>query len=171
MRKFALMVAAVMALVLAAPAAATSPHNQPVGERINVLAGTPTQYPAGAPFHIGHGWPIGGTNADPGEPLQPKQAGIYDFWLEVDGVRHQEDYVIRVAYFDEPAGLPEADFRLFRIWTHNFPDGMTGTHTFTGHWISPCWQAVVRFGYPGPCRNPNEPTDPGPRSLTVNFTP
>jgi hypothetical protein len=172
MRRLFLAAASVLALALPAPAAADSPNKrEDVGERINVLAGTPTEYPAGAPFHIGHGWPIGGTEADPGEPLQPKQAGIYDFRLEIDGVLHQADYVIRVAFFDDPAPLKDAAFRLFRIWVHEFPDGMTGTHTFTGHWYSPCWQAVERFGYPGPCPNPNAPTDPGPRSLTVHFIP
>jgi len=162
----------VLALVLSAPAAADSPNTRPtVGERINVLAGTPTEYPAGAPFHIGHGWPIGGTEADPGEPLQPKQAGIYAFTLEIDGVPRQATYILRVAFFDDPAPLPEAAFRLFRIWVYEFPQGMTGTHTFTGHWYSPCSQAVARFGYAGPCPNPNAPVDPEPRSLTVKFTP
>jgi hypothetical protein len=24
-----------------------------------------------------------------------------------------------------------------RVWVFNFPDGLSGTHTFTGHWVTP----------------------------------
>lgn len=34
------------------------------------------------------------------------------------------------------------------LWTFNFPDGMTGTHYFTGTWYAPCGYIY------GPCDGP-----------------
>lgn len=150
----AVTLAALSFLLLAIPAAAT--HRERVGPQINVLLGTPTTFPAGAPFSISHGWGAG----------PPEQLGILSFRLDVDGVPREEDFVSRVA-LPLPPGPPD----LLWIWVHNFPDGMTGTHTFTGHWIAPCEAAVEFHGFPGPCRTPNEPVEAITRSLTVTFTP
>jgi hypothetical protein len=148
--------------LLLLPVAATATQREPVGQRINVLVGFPNTFPAGASFHIGHGWGIGATDL-------PEQAGIYSFRLDVDGVPRDEDFVLRTA--DPPAetGFPYP--LLNRGWLFNFPAGLTGMHTFTGHWITPCGVAVEFFGYPSPCRTPNEPVDAFSRSLTVTFTP
>jgi hypothetical protein len=132
---------------------------QPVGDRINVLLGFPASYPANTPFHIRHGWGL----------LPHVEAGIFSFELDVDGVPREEDFVLRFAVPPGLTGLPNVI--LVRTWVHNFAAGMTGTHTFTGHWIAPCDQADDVGEYTGPCRTPNEPVEAITRSLTVTFTP
>jgi hypothetical protein len=148
-----------LAFLLLASPAATKPK-EPVGQPISVLQGSPTSVPAGAPFHIRHGWGLGATE-------HPEQIGIFSFQLDVDGVPRDADYVVRET---EPAPVTAYDYPLLtRAWVHNFPEGMTGTHTFTGHWITPCGVAVEELGYPGPCRTANEPVVAFTRSVTVNF--
>lgn len=145
-------------LLVAGPAAAGS--KEPVGQRISVFLGTPTTFPAGEPFHIRHGWGIGATE-------HPEQAGIFSFRLDVDGVPRDADFVLRSA--DTP---PKTEYEapvLNRSWVFNFPDGMSGTHTFTGHWIEPCGVAVAELAYPGPCTTPNAPVEAITRSVTVSF--
>jgi hypothetical protein len=155
----ALAIPALLALVLAAGPAAGG-AKEPVGEPISVYLGNPTTFPAGAPFHIRHGWGIGAT-----EP--PEQAGIYGFRLEVDGVTRAVDFLIRST---DPAPATAYDSPVLnRGWVFNFPDGMSGIHTFTGHWIAPCRAAVAEQGYSGPCSTPNAPVDAITRSLTVTF--
>jgi len=131
-------------------------RKEPIGERINVYLGTPTEFPAGDPFHISHGWFL-----IPGEgPL-----GRFDFQLEVDGVPRDEDFVWRTV-------LHSQDPRYLRWeWVYNFPEGMTGTHTFTGRWFVPCRYAVDNMGFPGPCSTPNVPVEISTYSLTVTFVP
>src|SRR2546426_4386273 len=77
--------AALATLLLAVPAAADSPK-VPVGEKINVLLGSPTTFPAGTPFHIRHGWGL--APAD-------QAIGIWSFRLDVDGVPRDPDFVLR----------------------------------------------------------------------------
>ena len=86
---FTALAAAVAVLVSAATAPAAAPAKERVGGRINVILGTPTEFPAGDPFHISHGWgPESGiSDAD--------AIGRYRFELEVDGVRRAEDFVER----------------------------------------------------------------------------
>jgi hypothetical protein len=139
-------------LAIATPAAADK--NEPVGERINVLHGYPTTYQAGVPFHIHHGWQIL-SNTD--------AIGIYDFDLEIDGVWVEEDFISRWVESGDPDTL-------HRGWWYNFADGMTGTHTFVGHWIGPCQPLVDVGEYSGPCTKPNEKVEIT-RTLTVTFTP
>jgi len=148
--------AATLALTGIAPAAAPTP----VGERIDLIQGTPTSYPAGQAFHIRHGWGIGAT-------APPAQAGIFGFRLDVDGVPRVADGAVRST---DPAPVTAYDYPILnRGWFFNFPEGMTGRHTFTGYWIAPCQQAADELGYPGPCRAPNEPVEAVRRSLTVDF--
>ncbi|HSO14218.1 MAG TPA: hypothetical protein VLT51_17705, partial [Anaerolineales bacterium] len=57
MKKYLLLVTILLALsllVMASPV--TAARNEPIGDRINILAVYPTTFPAGAPFHIRHGW-------------------------------------------------------------------------------------------------------------------
>jgi hypothetical protein len=155
----ALAVPALLALVLAAGPAAADPK-EPVGDRISVFLGTPTSFAAGKPFHIRHGWGIGAT-----EP--PERAGLFGFRLDVDGVPRGADFVIRTT---DPA--PKTEFEspvLNRSWVFNFPSGMSGIHTFTGHWITPCDVAVADYGYAAPCPTPHAPVVAFSRSLTVTF--
>jgi hypothetical protein len=153
MKKNIFVLMLIATLVMAAPAAAKM--KEPVGARIDVLFGTPTTFSAGEPFHISHGfW------HDPREV----SAGRFDFELEVDGVFRDEDFVERRS---DPSMDP--DLILWRLWVHNFPQGMTGTHTFTGHWYAPCRYAVDYYGYPGPCPTPNAKVEILTASLAVMF--
>lgn len=60
MRRLTVFLASILVFSLAASALATSMPSPPtdarlVGERINILRGTPAEYPAGDAFHIWHG--------------------------------------------------------------------------------------------------------------------
>lgn len=142
-------------LGMATPASAAQKVR--VGTHISLLTG-PTTFTAGAPFHFVHGW---GTDAS------VDGIGIYDFEFEVDGTLREEDFVERSVM----SGNPDL---LFRLWVYNFPNGMTGTHTFTGHWFGPC-QALADGGfYAGACTNSTarvEANNISPRTLTVTFGP
>ena len=150
-------------------AGATKPDPLPdcfPGCRINVSRGTPTTYPAGQPFVIFHGVFNGG-----GRP--PEAIGQDVFKLEIDGVPRDPDVIIR-----DNATPPElVDFGLpFPIlvtaFVLNFPNGMTGTHTFTGHWFESCANAVADGSRPdlAPCAIPAQQVEFLTRSLTVTFT-
>ena len=138
-------------LMLANPVAAAK---GPVGERINLYFGS-TEFPAGAAFYIQHGWV---------QPSTDEAIGVFDFKLEVDGVLLQEDFKM----FSAVSG--DADM-LWRLWLYNSPDGMTGEHTFTGHWFAPCQYAVNELGYTGPCAAPNAKVETALRTVVVTFVP
>lgn len=139
-------------LVMAIPSAAFA-HNEPVGTRINLFFGGSIEFSAATPFHIRHGWL---------QPSDDEAIGIFDFELEVDGVLQKEDFKM----FSAESGNPDL---LSRIWVFNFPGGMTGTHTFTGHWYAPCQYAVDWLGYPGPCATPNQKVETSSREVVVTF--
>ena len=142
----------VLIAVVAMPAAAKS--KEPVGDRINVVNGTPTTFAAGAPFHVIHAWQVA-TNTD--------GFGKFDFTLEVDGTLRKHDFVIR----EVTSGNPDL---LARFWVFNFPSGLSGTHTFVGRFLGPC-QPLVDFGYiAGPCSSPTTVTEALNRTLTVTFS-
>ena len=90
----------------------------------------PKTYPANTAFHIWHGFIF--ESGDGGR-------GRFEFQLEVDGVPATADFV----------DLEILDPGLSKVWVFNFPDGLSGTHTFTGHWISPdgddSLEETVRF--------------------------
>ena len=131
---------------VALPAGATS--GEPVGPSINVLLGYPTTFAADTPFNIQHGWGLA-SNED--------AVGKFSFALEVDGAYRKEDFVERTVTPGDPD--------LFsRIWAFNFPDGMSGTHVFVGHWYAPCYATA------GPCSNPNEVVEADRHTLTVTFS-
>lgn len=143
-------------LVLAAPALADQKILVCDGApecRINVLDGVPTQYPAGQPFYIRHGqglWP-------PDEA--PIASGHAGFALEVDGVYVEPDWSERGAISATVYGSAV----VWQLSVFNFPDGMTGTHQFTGHWYVAC------LATDGPCENPMDPVDWNTEVLTVEF--
>lgn len=124
-----------------------------VGDPINLFNAFPDPvtiaFPAGDPFHIAHGWVIL-TDSD--------AVGKLDFELEVDGASRKEDFVERTVVGEDPDLLT-------RVWVFNFPEGMAGTHTFTGHFSGPCYASG------GPCDHPNEKVEILMLELTVNFTP
>jgi hypothetical protein len=141
-----------MVLPMAAPASAARPA--PVGDRINIyVGGSPQTFPAGAPFHIRHGWQP--------DPTEGWPIGLFSFELEIDGQPVEADFVL--TYRDDES-------RLVRQWVHNFRGGMTGDHVFTGHWLAPCLWAVDAGLYPGPCRNPGEIVEAWTTVVEVTFT-
>ena len=145
-------------LVFTLPSAAVP--RERTGERINVLLGTPTTFPANQPFHVAHGWILLPHNED-----SPQTIGKYAFGLEVDGQTVEPDYVDR--------WVKESDHTL-RQWVYNFPDGLSaGTHTFSGYFTGPCEGLVIAGYFTGPCPKQNEVLLAGgaPVTLTVQFTP
>jgi len=156
MKKQPLFVTAILILALlnlAIPSSASA-HNEPVGERVIVFNGQ-IDFTAGTSFNIWHGWV---QTSDDGA------IGIFDFELDIDGVFLSEDFKM----FSADSGDPDI---LWRLWVYNFPDGMTGTHTFTGHWYAPCQYAVDWLGFAGPCATPNEKVETNTKTLIVNFVP
>jgi hypothetical protein len=140
-------------LILAFPSVAFA-YDELVGERILVYNGS-TVFPAETPFHIFHGWV---------QTSEDGAIGIFDFELEIDGVLQRTD----MKMFSVDAGNPDV---LWRLWAFNFPDGMTGTHTFTGHWYAPCQYAVDWLGYLDPCGTPNEKVETSTLTRIVDFVP
>lgn len=156
-RKTILLLVVVVALAIAAP---TLAKHELTGDRINLLCGSDpaclTQtFPEGDPFYIMHGW--GGGDAD-------GRLNKYDFQLEIDGVYVTEDYRDKVITSKKPK--VEAIYNVFL-----FPEGMTGTHVFTAHWLAPCKEMVDLGSHPGPCSNPNELIEVISWDVTVEFTP
>lgn len=152
----ACLVTALLAAAGVAPAGAQL--HEPIGDRINIFSGTPASFPRGTPFHIRHGWLVDSDGID------DDAIGRFRFRLEVDGVSRREDFVQRSVIPGDESG-PD---RHSLIWVHNFPEGMIGTHTFTGYWQGPC-QSLVEAGLaPGPCSKPSALTEssPGPRTVT-----
>ena len=156
MKKFSLFITVlsiVVLLTLAIPYSALA-DQEPDGESISLFF-PPSEFTAGAPFNIQHGW----TLTSNGEAL-----GIFAFKLEVDGVLLREDFKMLSAESGDPDTLRKK-------WVYNFPDGMTGTHTFTGHWYAPCWYAIDFLEYPGPCETPNAKFETNSLTATINFVP
>lgn len=151
-RIFLLVFAAALLIVLPVQAQV----DKTIGERINILGGAPTTYPAGEPFHVSHGWSLAAQDNAP--------AGLWTFELEVDGVSLKPDFIEHTVISYDPTFLGIS-------YIFNFPDGLSsGLHTFTGHWFIPCGQAV-RYGViPGPCSTPNAKIEVFAIPLTVNFT-
>jgi len=147
---YGMAIVAVVMSVYATPVAAD--NKTPVGEKIRIRDDW-MSYPMDTPFHISHGWV---QLSDDGA------IGVFDFKLDVDGIPREEDY----KDFSVESGEPDI---LTRIWVFNFPDGMAGEHTFTGHWFAPCQYAVDWLDYPGPCKKPNEKVETYTATLTVSF--
>jgi hypothetical protein len=116
-----LAVAAVtIALLLASVTGAAAASRERVGDRISLLD-PPATYPADTAFHIWHGF-IFESRVDRGY-------GRYAFQLDVDGVATPADF-FDVDILDRGT--------VSKVWVFNFPDGLSaGTHTFTGHWVTP----------------------------------
>lgn len=162
-RILAAALAIVAALVFALPTAAGSRDR--IGPRINVLRGTPTTYPAGAPFRIEHGW----SSCLAASDLLAN--GRLGFDLDVDGVEREPSFVDVSRLRKEDTGL--ACDVLNRSTVYNFPNGLpAGSHTFRGHWIGPCKPLVGDDQYDAICANPAEVIEAGfsPVSLTVEFS-
>lgn len=148
MKKTAVILILAAILLMAAPVSARGKER--VGDRLNIfISGTQT-FPAGAPFHIVHGWLLAPAQGPPGK---------YVFKLEVDGVFREADFVEMEV---DRSISPEF---LGRRFVFNFPQGMSGEHTFTGHWWVPC-RSVSED-----CTKPNQLVESRTSTVEVNFEP
>jgi hypothetical protein len=145
---------------------ATAKSKEPVGLRINVLRGVPSSYPAGQPFHVGHGW-----SACVGLADDLLANGRLGFELEVDGVTRAPSYVDVSVLPKETTGLP-CDV-INRSTVYNFPAGLpAGAHTLIGHWTGPCKPLFGDDQYDALCENPAEVVDASfsPATHVVTFS-
>jgi hypothetical protein len=94
------------------------------GERLIVVESGSQTFPANTPFHVAHGW----RHDFPLENVE-----LFDFELEVNGVYQLVDFV------ESTIDQSSDPHTLTKHSVFNFPEGMTGTHTFNGHWIAPCY--------------------------------
>ena len=144
---------ALVILISAFPVAADDGRD-PVGDRIRVRNAS-IEFASGAPFYISHGWI---QVSDDGA------IGVFGFSLDLDGVTVPNFY----RDFSTISGDPDI---LNRIWVYTFPVGLSGEHTFTGHWYAPCQYALDELGYEGICANPNQQVETTTRILTIHFIP
>jgi hypothetical protein len=122
-----------------------------VGERINIFNSGSQDFPADTPFHIRHGWVIDFSDS--------QAIGAYDFILMVDG-----ELVENGLRYVQPNS--DGDYgSVMRIY--NFPEGMSGVHTFTGFWYQPCYAGPD----PESCQQPNKPVLSRTSEVVVTFTP
>jgi len=105
-------------LLLTSTGGALAATKERVGDRISLFV-PPATFAAGTAFHIWHGFVF--EDFDHGY-------GRYEFSLDVDGVERAADFT-EVSVFDRGT--------VSKVWVFNFPAGLTGTHTFDGHWITP----------------------------------
>jgi hypothetical protein len=102
-----------------------------------------------------HGW---------WNPTNIPGVGLFKFSLDVDEVPVGVDFIERSAISGDPD-------ELLWVWVYNFPNGMTGSHSFTGHWTGPC-QGLVDMGViEGPCEKTNAIIESSTRTITVDFVP
>jgi hypothetical protein len=143
----------VVALLLIVIPVSAKPKT-PIGDRLNIWAGGPGTFPADQPFHIKHGWIL----------TLPDEApiGMWGFELEVDGVLTSHDFISQQIVGHRPT-LVE------KYFVFNFPAGMTGTHTFIGHWYGRCQEAVDAGLYPGPCESKHALVEYGTFTAVVDF--
>ena len=80
------LVCAALLVGLALVPGASADAKERIGTRISLFGGAFQVFPAGQPFHIGHGWI--GAQSDP----PPNALGRYDFSLAVDGVEGRESF-------------------------------------------------------------------------------
>ena len=151
MKKYALVISLVVLLLVVTPALA-NPH-EPSGSRISLFFSGDQEFPANTAFYINHGW----SQESAKYPL-----GLFDFELEVDGVWVNETYVERSTNVGEEGPLFD------RVWVFNFPAGMSGEHTFKGHWYVPC-QVALDAGTVTECPIPGFPYESKTTEVVINF--
>jgi hypothetical protein len=145
-----------LAALAAAPGVLAASHER-TGAQIQVTGGAFQTFPAGQPFFVAHGWFY--------EPRVMPAVGKFRFSLTVDGVE------VRPSFIDmNPLDDPVHGRHGFRPYVFNFPEGMTGTHVFTGTFFGPCQEIVDSGDATGPCANKNETTTDSTYTTTVTFT-
>jgi hypothetical protein len=134
-------------LVAAAVVPVAAASKQPTGNRINLFAGDQS-YPASTAFHIRDGWLFL-------DPTTIDAVGKYTFTLDVDGTPRSPDF---------KTSETGSDGSLLKLWWFNFPAGMTGSHTFVGHFLGPCGSSYPCNGKP-----PNSVVEQQRLTVTVTF--
>lgn len=157
MKKRLLIGISILCITLISAVSASAPA--PVGDRI-LLNGSITEFPVGTPFHIAGEWAFIPS-------IDAQQRGLFDYSLDVDGVLREPTFIDRKFVNNDPV---YGDL-LVSSWIYNFPDGLTGTHTFTQQHYGPCQRLVDIGWYPGPCDSPVEIVGLGPNSVTITFVP
>jgi len=141
---------------------------EPIGDQIFVGPdGANLNFTAGEPFHVRHGWygVLGGYD----DETNPVDAGVRHlpfsgFDLEMDGVYLEPDYILREVTFDPALNVNCATYGcLVKQAIFEFPEGLTGTHEFTGHWWIACKY------YQEDCDDPMEILEVQTRTITVIF--
>lgn len=94
------------------------------GDRISLFGGD-REVEAGAPFFVQHG--IAAVQDE------DQAIGRSIFILEIDGNAQRSSYIQHYV----------ADGLLYRVWVFSYPEGMSGVHTFTGHWLAACGVATM----------------------------
>jgi hypothetical protein len=154
MKKFALLICAIMLLMSVNPVVAYNQSIQPVGERIDLSAGDQT-YPANTAFFIADSfyW-------ETGFPFYP---GSFDIQLFVDNHFVNEDSVHHIIMRGD-------DYNTQIVaWLYNFPDGMEGEHTFEAYFFIAC-AAAQQLGLTDQCSNPTAPFEVLNLEAEVTFT-
>lgn len=141
MKKLLLFLSLVVVFVLATPASAGRP--QPVGE---TLGWDVTEWYPDTPFNLSHGWIL---NLPDEGPIRS-----FGFKLELDGGLLMPDFIQREI---------NDEMQYSKIHVYNFPDGMTGEHTFTGHYYAPCYL------YFDDCVFPKKRVEVSTESQTITF--
>jgi hypothetical protein len=148
MKKLTIIMVVFFVLALATPANAAR-ELPTVGDRIYLPSGDQS-FTAGIPFHIMHGWNVG--------PGELHAIGAFDFHLEIDGIPADGIRYVIPDHTEEPGNVG----RIF-----NFPEGMSGVHTFTGRWYMPC-----QYIYPEiDCPEPNKSVEYFALTVTITFVP
>jgi hypothetical protein len=137
MKKILIIALIAAIFTLASPVAAKD--KEPIGESMGWDA---SEWPAEEPFHICHGW------IDP-------SPGLHSFELYMDDVLLKPSYKI----FGQKLG----DGTFNKLYYYNFPDGLSGVHTFVGNYYAPCSE------YFEDCKNPARPVLVSTISNTVTF--
>jgi hypothetical protein len=115
----------------------------PTGPQLSDFGPAQQTFPAGQPFHFEDGW--GNTPSGDGA------VGLWTFSLTVDGIPQMGFLDTRVITdFTPPEPL------ILHPYLFNFPQGMTGTHTFAGTFYGPCAEMVSQGFATGPCSSPTE---------------
>ncbi len=149
MKKITFVICAILMVLMVSPVQAAA--HQPTGDQINIYDSGAQEYPADTAFYILHGWLI----------AKPNSIGWLAFELEVDGA------IIPATYIDH-SGTTMDTYN--HAWVFNFPDDMTGVHTFSGHWYLQC-NAALRFGFVAECSHPTAHVDLETSEVVVTFTP
>lgn len=133
----------IIALVMAAAFPVLAKSKDPVGPRVDILAGADVV--VSGPFHVIHGHFL--------PPSESTAIGKVDFVLEIDGVEQEGQQVTW-----------KIDGDIYHLKLFNFPEGLeSGDHQFTGTWYEPCWL------YNSDCDQKNELDDP-PFSMEITVT-